>query len=184
MTGGQPNEGGLTAPQIARELQAMGVKPVVAVYDEKEDVDRSQFPGLRFEDRATMLAVQKELEERRPASAPSSISRPAPPKSAAAASAASSPTRIAASGSTPRSARAAAIAACSRTASRSCPRTPNWAASAQIDQSSCNKDYSCVNGFCPSFVSVKGGKLKKPKAAALDLPDPARARAARHSGHL
>lgn len=48
----------------------------------------------------------------------------------------------------------------------------------KIDQSSCNKDYSCVNGFCPSFVSVHGGKLKKsaPSASAEDLmkdfPDP------------
>ncbi len=35
MTGGQPNEGGLSAPQIVREIAAMGVKPIVVVYDEK-----------------------------------------------------------------------------------------------------------------------------------------------------
>src|SRR5690606_6528265 len=47
----------------------------------------------------------------------------------------------------------------------------------QIDQSNCNKDYSCVQGFCPSFVTVHGGALRKgPRAdtAALleDLPEP------------
>ncbi|MFX7731759.1 hypothetical protein ABTK10_19725, partial [Acinetobacter baumannii] len=51
-----------------------------------------------------------------------------------------------------------------------------------IDQSSCNKDYSCVKGFCPSFVTVTGGQLKKSrtgvhtKGAADDfgaLPEPA-----------
>jgi indolepyruvate ferredoxin oxidoreductase len=36
----------------------------------------------------------------------------------------------------------------------------------RINQSTCNKDYSCVNGFCPSFVTIEGGALKKPKKQA------------------
>ncbi|MGZ9096908.1 MAG: indolepyruvate ferredoxin oxidoreductase family protein [Micavibrio sp.] len=46
-----------------------------------------------------------------------------------------------------------------------------------INQSSCNKDYSCLKGFCPSFVTVEGGELRKTAAAKGDdvfagIPDP------------
>jgi indolepyruvate ferredoxin oxidoreductase len=45
-----------------------------------------------------------------------------------------------------------------------------------IDQSSCNKDYSCVKGFCPSFVTVEGGTLRKKKSVVSQvlaaLPEP------------
>ena len=49
----------------------------------------------------------------------------------------------------------------------------------RIDQSNCNKDFSCIEGFCPSFVTVHGGKLRKadrtvadPSALFADLPLP------------
>ena len=49
----------------------------------------------------------------------------------------------------------------------------------RINQNTCNKDYSCVNGFCPSFVTVEGGQLKKPKkekkgdaSSLFDVPEP------------
>ncbi len=46
----------------------------------------------------------------------------------------------------------------------------------RINQSACNKDFSCLKGFCPSFVTVRGGKLhKRPAAAGPDvstLPEP------------
>jgi indolepyruvate ferredoxin oxidoreductase len=49
-----------------------------------------------------------------------------------------------------------------------------------IDQDACNKDFSCLKGFCPSFVTVHGGQRKKPAAQAApdeaifaDLPEPA-----------
>jgi indolepyruvate ferredoxin oxidoreductase len=40
----------------------------------------------------------------------------------------------------------------------------------QINQNTCNKDYSCVKGFCPSFVTVEGGELRKPKKEGRKSP--------------
>lgn len=40
-----------------------------------------------------------------------------------------------------------------------------------IDQSTCNKDFSCVKGFCPSFVTVEGAKIRKEATTDIDLPD-------------
>jgi len=60
----------------------------------------------------------------------------------------------------------------------------------QIDQSTCNIDFSCVKGFCPSFVSVHGAKLRKKESSdnldqfsTTNLPAPvipSTARKARH----
>lgn len=48
------------------------------------------------------------------------------------------------------------------------PAETDFGVKRQIDQSSCNKDYSCLNGFCPSFITVQDGEPRKPKVAALD----------------
>lgn len=170
MTGGQPNEGGLTAPQIARELVAMGVKPLVVVYDEKEDVDRAEFPqGLRFEERAEMMSVQRELESVAGVSAILYIQTCAAEKR-----------RRRKKGEFPDPDRRVWInpevcEGCGDCSVQSncvsiVPLDTELGRKRQIDQSSCNKDYSCVKGFCPSFVSVKGGKLRRPKAEATELP--------------
>src|SRR6185295_1105852 len=57
------------------------------------------------------------------------------------------------------------------------PVETEWGRKRTIEQSSCNKDYSCINGFCPSFVTLHGAKLTKGEGVARDhgvvvLPDP------------
>ncbi|MFD1882086.1 indolepyruvate ferredoxin oxidoreductase family protein [Paracoccus pacificus] len=171
MTGGQPNEGGLTAQQITRELQAMGVHPVVVVYDEKEELDRATFPqGLRFETRDQMMPVQKELEDVGGVSAIVYVQTCAAEKR-----------RRRKKGKFPDPDKRIFIntdicEGCGDCSVQSncvsvVPVDTELGRKRAIDQSSCNKDYSCVNGFCPSFVSIEGGKLRKPQAAALHIPD-------------
>ncbi|WP_112874973.1 indolepyruvate ferredoxin oxidoreductase family protein [Paracoccus endophyticus] len=170
MTGGQPNEGELTAPQIVRELQAIGV-PVVLVYDEKEEIDRNLFPsGLRFEERANLMAVQRELSQQPGVTAIVYVQTCAAEKR-----------RRRKKGKFPDPDRRVWInpevcEACGDCSVQSncvsvVPFDTKLGRKRAIDQSSCNKDYSCVKGFCPSFVSVSGGTLRKPAAEALHLPD-------------
>lgn len=171
MTGGQPNEGGLSAPQIVREIAAMGVKPIVVVYDEKEQIDLSAFPPeVEKVERAGLMAVQKRMAQEKGTSAIVYVQTCAAEKR-----------RRRKRGTFPDPDKRVFIntdvcEGCGDCGVQSncvslVPVETEFGTKRAVDQSSCNKDFSCLNGFCPSFVTVAGAKLRKAPARALDLPD-------------
>ncbi|MEC8014758.1 MAG: indolepyruvate ferredoxin oxidoreductase family protein, partial [Pseudomonadota bacterium] len=171
MTGGQEAEGGLTAQQIAHELTAMGVKTIAVVYDEKEDVDAKLFPaGMRMHERAELMVVQKEFEQVEGVSAIIYIQTCAAEKR-----------RRRKKGLFPDPDQRVFINSDVCEGCGDCgvqsncvsivPTETELGRKRAIDQSSCNKDFSCVKGFCPSFLTIEGAKIRKEPTAALDLPD-------------
>ena len=176
MTGGQHNEGDLRPEQIAKELKAMGVEEVAVVYDDKEDVDRTHFPGgLSWHERAEMPDVQERMQGVEGVSAILYIQTCAAEKR-----------RRRKRGLFPDPDRRIFIdtdvcEGCGDCGVQSncvslVPVETELGTKRAVDQSSCNKDYSCLNGFCPSFVSVEGGTVRKAETtdvAVGNLPEPA-----------
>ncbi|SEM47241.1 indolepyruvate ferredoxin oxidoreductase [Loktanella fryxellensis] len=171
MTGGQGNDGGLTADQIVRELLAMGVRDVRVVYDEKEDVAAARFPtGVPMAERAELPRVQAELAKVQGVSALVYIQTCAAEKR-----------RRRKRGQFPDPDKRVFIntdicEGCGDCGVQSncvsiVPVETELGRKRAIDQSSCNKDFSCVKGFCPSFVTVEGAKVRKQATAQVDLPD-------------
>ncbi|MCI5042272.1 MAG: indolepyruvate ferredoxin oxidoreductase family protein, partial [Donghicola eburneus] len=171
MTGGQPNEGGLSPQQIARELQAMGVQHIAVVYDPKEEVDLDAFPkGLKLHERCDMPAVQEECAQIEGVSAIIYIQTCAAEKR-----------RRRKRGTFPDPDQRVFINTDICEGCGDCGVQSNCVAitpvetelgrKRAVDQSACNKDFSCLDGFCPSFVTLKGAKLRKQATTALDLPD-------------
>ncbi|MBO0757346.1 MAG: indolepyruvate ferredoxin oxidoreductase family protein, partial [Bradyrhizobiaceae bacterium] len=152
MTGGQPVEGGLTVPQIARQVLAGGAKRVVVMSDEPSKYAAADFAkDIRICHRDQLDAVQRELratpgltvliydqtcaaEKRRRRKRGT---YPDPPK------------RVFIN--------EAVCEGCGDCSDQSncisvTPVETEFGRKRRIDQSSCNKDFSCLNGFCPSFV--------------------------------
>ncbi|SMX42626.1 indolepyruvate ferredoxin oxidoreductase family protein [Actibacterium lipolyticum] len=170
MTGGQSNEGDLSAQQIAREVLAMGVKDVAVVYDEKEELDLSAFPReVSLSPRDDLMAVQERLSKVKGVSALIYVQTCAAEKR-----------RRRKRGKFPDPDKRVFIntdvcEGCGDCGVQSncvsiVPVETELGRKRGIDQSSCNKDFSCVKGFCPSFVTLEGATIKKEATAEIDIP--------------
>jgi len=180
MTGGQRHDGPLDPAMISRQIAAEGVKPIVVVTDEPEKYPRgtSWAPGVTIRHRDELDAVQRELREIQGVSALIYDQ-----------TCASEKRRRRKRNEYPDPAKRAVInemvcEGCGDCSVKSnClsvePLETEYGRKRAINQSSCNKDYSCLNGFCPSFVTVEGGRLKKGKSASRGneefppIPEPA-----------
>ncbi|WP_363321696.1 indolepyruvate ferredoxin oxidoreductase family protein [Pseudomonas sp. 21LCFQ02] len=165
MTGGQPVDGSLSVAQISRQLAAEGVGRIVVVTDDTERYRDVQdlAPGVPVWRRDRMDELQKELRE---FSGVSSIIYDQ--------TCAAEKRRRRKRGKFPDPARRVVInqavcEGCGDCSSQSnCMSVTSveteFGNKREIDQSLCNKDFTCLSGFCPSFVTVEGGALRKPKA--------------------
>jgi indolepyruvate ferredoxin oxidoreductase len=187
MTGGQPVDGPLTVPRIANQLAAEGVRRIALVAEDPSRWnDRSLFPVdgpdlvFTLHHRDSMDAVQRDLSlfvgvsvlifdqvcaaekrrRRKKGTFPQALQRVFINE--------------------------AVCEGCGDCGVQSnctslMPQATEYGLKRRIDQSSCNADYSCIKGFCPSFVSVEGVTPRKSQSVRLDaadfedsLPEPSR----------
>ncbi len=176
MTGGQPIEGEpmageITCPEIARQLAAEGVARIAVVSVEPEKFVPGMLPaGVSLHHRDDLGSVQKELRE-------------VPGVSAIVydQTCAAEARRLRKRGEFADPDRRIVIneAVCEGcgdcSVQSNCisiePVETELGRKRRINQSSCNKDYSCVKGYCPSFVSVIGGKLRKATGEGVSAAD-------------
>ena len=178
-TGGQPLPPPLNVPALTRQLEAEGVARIVVVTDQPDKYGRDEpfAKGVTVRHRDHLDAIQRELREA------GGVSVLVYDQTCAA-----EKRRRRKRGRFPDPARRSFIntrvcEGCGDCGTKSnCvsvqPVETEFGRKRAIDQSQCNKDFSCQNGFCPSFVSVEGGQLKRGRAAAADddafarIPEP------------
>ena len=168
MTGGQPVDGVISVDAIARQVESEGVKQVVVLSDDigKYDAIKNRFPeGTEFHDRAELDAVQRRLREVEGVTVLIYEQTCAAEKRRR---------RKKGEMTDPDKRLFINEAVCEGcgdcSVQSNCvavlPHETSLGRKRKIDQTACNKDYSCAKGFCPSFVGVRGGKLRK-KVGAL-----------------
>ncbi len=171
MTGGQSHEGGMSPYDIAAELVSAGVQKLVFVSDQPDNVENDRLPaGVSVFNRSELMQVQKDLatvagttaliyeqtcaaEKRRRRKRGTMID---PPRRAYI-----HPDVCEGCGDCGVQSNCVAIL----------PLETPLGRKRQIDQSACNKDFSCINGFCPSFVVLEGAELRsRDHGSGIDVP--------------
>ena len=178
MTGGQAMDGPLTVPRISQQVHAEGARRVVVVTDEphKYPRDAGFAPGVSVHHRDALDAVQRELRELQGTTVLIYDQTCAAEKR-----------RRRKRGQFPDPPRRvfineAVCEGCGDCGVKSnclavVPLDTEFGRKRAIDQSACNKDFSCLAGFCPSFVTVHGGRPRRGQAMAgagedATLPEP------------
>jgi indolepyruvate ferredoxin oxidoreductase len=176
MTGGQPHDGKLSVPGITRQIHDEGVGKIIVVTDEpgKYPLHAGFAPGVRVAGRDALDEVQRELR------ATPGVTALVYDQTCAA-----EKRRRRKRGTYPDPARRVFIndlvcEACGDCSQASnclsiVPKDTPLGRKRAIDQSSCNKDFSCIKGFCPSFVTIEGGRLRRVATSEPpgDIPLPA-----------
>ena len=172
MTGGQPIAGGQTVPQMVEALRSDGVQKIVVVTDDLDKYATAKFPdGVPLKHRSELENVQKELREF-PGVSVIVYEQPC----------ATERRRLRKQGKWEDPAKRSFINSAVCEGCGDCgkvstclsiePLETEFGRKRRINQSSCNKDFTCTEGFCPSFVTVHGGKLRKPDKSAAKTLEP------------
>ena len=187
MTGGQPVDGPISVSGIAQTCRAEGVDTIAIVSDEIGNFNRSEFPlGTTFHDRSAMGGLQRQLRETKGVTVliyqqacatekrrQRKRGKIADPKKFAYIN----PLVCEGCGDCSIESNCLSVE----------PLETPFGRKRQINLSSCNKDFSCLNGFCPSFVTVEGvdrrqainpdrdfqslaARLDEPETTSLDRP--------------
>ena len=172
MTGGQPIEGAPTVPQILQQMAAERVQHLYVVSDEPEQfAHMAGIPaGVAISHRDTLDEVQRQAREQRGVSVIVYVQTCAAEKRRRRKrkTLVDPPKRVVIN--------EAVCEGCGDCGVQSncvsiLPLETPLGRKRTIDQSSCNKDFSCVKGFCPSFVTVEGGALRKPAKSKTGPPE-------------
>ena len=181
MTGGQPVDGTLSVPQLTRQLHAEGVK-VIKLLSERPEIYASAnpadplAPGVEVRHRD---AIDRTMDELRQTAGCTVIVYD---QTCAAEKRRRRKRKLMEDPNkrvfiNPRVCEGCGDCSVQSNCVSVEPLETEYGRKRQINQSSCNKDFSCVKGFCPSFVTIEGGSIRKQAPAApidpTSIPEPA-----------